>query len=633
MDRAISLEARRVDLSIELPFVLGRARIDPPAHEITVGRRSERMQPLTMKVLVALHDKSGQVVTRDELADRCWEGRIVGEDVINRCILLLRRFADETRGFRIETVPRAGYRLVESGESQKSPRTLWTYGAAGAAALAAVAISAWVWLDRPPASQGTPPTPSVSILPFSAEPNDPLTRQLAKTAPLSISHMMAESGFAIVRDDPAEKGSPSTDYVFSGNVRRESGSVEAAVQLVSRSDGTVLYAHDFNAPLDRAADLPDRIGAAVAAELAWTGAQMVLDPREHLNPEIASELMKSIILTIEAHNDLRAYQLARHAAAAAPDSAIAQLGLAVQTGFSMSSIPQGERAEALALGRRAGDRARGLAPEFGDVYLPWCLLHSQVRMAECDAWVHHALEVDSSSSFVPGFLSGLLHDAGRTEESVQLAVQSLSNDPYKPAKLARMIRMDEASGRSDDAAQVYAEGRRLWPDDGRMRVNRLIGMAERGDYAALAAFAEPDVDGRMIGPPTFAALLAAQRGHDLAGVRRVCNSRGITDFTSGLCMTILAELGDPDRSFAIAARLYPAWHAPRGEGQDRVWLEQGDGFDVALLNAPAAQAMRADPRFLELAQRLGLVAYWRARGLPDFCTKGHEPVCARIAAR
>ena len=120
MDRAISLEARRVDLSIELPFLLGRARVDPPAHELTIRRKSERMQPQTMKVLVALHDKSGQVVTRDELVDRCWDGRIVSEDVINRCILLLRRFAEESRSFRIETVPRAGYRLIEAPAAASS---------------------------------------------------------------------------------------------------------------------------------------------------------------------------------------------------------------------------------------------------------------------------------------------------------------------------------------------------------------------------------------------------------------------------------------------------------------------------------------------------------------------------------
>jgi DNA-binding winged helix-turn-helix (wHTH) protein/TolB-like protein len=629
MDRAISLEARRVDLSIELPFLLGRARVDPPAHEVTVDRRSTRMQPQTVKVLVALHDKSGSVVTRDELVDRCWDGRIVGDDVINRCILLLRRFAEDCGGFRIDTVPRAGYRLVEGEPRSAVARKRRWFAPAAAFAVALAAIGGWAWVDRKPPSQGVPPTPSISVVPFTAASNDPLTRQIAQAAPLSISHMMAESGFAIVRDDPVDNRGPTTDYLFSGNVRRDGNAVDATVQLVSRRDGTVLYAHDFNAPLDKASDLPDRMGAAVAAELAWTGAQMILDPREHLSPEIASELMKSIILTIEAHNDLRAYQLARHAAAAAPSSAFAQLGLAVQTGFSMSSIPEGERMEALALGRQAGDRALAMAPEFGDAYLTWCLLHSPVRMVECDAHVRRALEVDSSSSFVPGYLSSLLYDAGQIDESLKLAVQSLSNDPYKPAKLARMIRMDEVAGRSDEAEQVYRQAIRLWPDDRRMRASRLLGLAEAGNYAGLAAFADPAADEPMIGPKAFTALLAAERKHDLPGVRRACAAKDLTAFTSSLCMTILADLGDRDSSFAVAASLYPVARPSREGEEDSAWVNE-DGYDTALLNAPAAWAMRTDPRFLGLAQRLGLLAYWRKRGLPDFCTRAHEPVCTEL---
>jgi DNA-binding winged helix-turn-helix (wHTH) protein/TolB-like protein len=629
MDRAISLEARRIDLSIELPFLLGRARVDPPAHEVTIGRKSERMQPQTLKVLVALHDKSGQVVTRDELVDRCWDGRIVGEDVINRCILLLRRFADESGGFKIDTVPRAGYRLVESEvPAQSAPRWM---AAAAVLFLAVAALGGWAWLERKPPSQGTPPTPSISIMPFVAEGNDPLARQVAEAAPVSISHMMADSGFAVVRDDPRGKQPPRTDYDFTGHVRRDGSSLEATVQLVSARDGNVLYTHDFSATAAESADLPDRLGAAIAAELAWTGAQMALDPREHLSPEIASELMNAIIVTIEAHNDLRAYQLTRHAAAAAPYSAFAQLSLAVQTGFSISSIPQGQRAEALALGRRASERARALAPEFGDVYLPWCMLHSPVRMTECDARVHEALEVDSSSSFVPGFLSSLLDEAGRIDESAQLASQSLANDPYKPAKLARMIRMLEVSGRSDRADQVYREAMRLWPDNaGRMRASRLLGLAGRGNYAGLAAFADPAIDRPMIDRAAFKALMSAQRTHNLAGAQHACAARDLPDFTLSLCMTILADLGDLNGSYAIAAILYPAWKAPNGD-DDGFWLDHLDGFDTTILNGPAGKAMRSDPRFIEISRKHGLLAYWRARGLPDFCAKEHEAECAQIA--
>jgi DNA-binding winged helix-turn-helix (wHTH) protein/tetratricopeptide (TPR) repeat protein len=614
------------------PFRVGGAMVDPVSRDANWSGGGERLQPQTLKVLITLFSRRGDVVTRDELVQLCWDGRIVGDDVINRSISLVRHVAEKAGGFEIQTVPRTGYRLVEGESSSLTPRRRWI--AAAAVILVCIAgVSTWALFGRQPPSQGVPPTPSISIMPFVAEGNDPLARQVAQAAPVSISRMMADSGFAVIRDDPGGKP-PSTDYVFSGDVQHQANLLEATVQLISKRDGSVLYTHNFSEPLAQSADLPDRIGAAIAAELAWTGAQMALDPREHLTPEITSELMNSIIQTVEGHDRLRSYQLSRHAAAAAPNSAFAQLSFAATTGFGIGIIPRGEREEALALGRSAAERARALAPEFGDVYLTWCQLHSPLLLTECDARVRHAFKIDSSSSFVPGYLSNLLYGAGRIDESLQLASQSLANDPYKPAKLARMIRMLEVSGQSDQAEQVYREAMRLWPDNmGRMRASRLLGLAERGNYAGLAAFADPATDGPLIDPPAFAPLMAAQKRNDLAGARRACATKGLTDFTLSLCMTILADLGDFDGSYAIAATLYPAWKATNADG-DEFWLDHVDGFATELLNAPAAKAMRTDPRFFEIAQKEGLLAYWLKDGLPDYCRGPEpEPVCARIGKR
>lgn len=614
------------------PFTVGGARVDPVSRDASWRGGKERLQPQTLKVLVALVSRRGEVLTRDELVQLCWDGRIVSDDVINRAILLLRHLAQSAGGFEIETVPRTGYRLVENRSSENTtgwrskPRLL---GVSAVLAVAAAAVGGWVGLTRLPASQGVPPTPNVFVVPFTAQSNDPLVRQVALSAPTSLAHMLSESGFVIVRDKPTGNPGPN-DYTFSGNVRRTATSVEASVQMVSKRYGTIAYTHEFSAPIDKAADLPDRIGATAAAELAWTGAEMILDPREHLSPEIASELMKAITLTIEDHDDLRAYQLNKHAAELAPNSAFPQLALAIQTGFSIGSIPQGERRAAVALALRASERARQLAPEFGDVYLPWCLLHSPVRITECDAHVHHALEVDSISSFVPGYLSNVYYRAGRMDEALQLATQSLANDPYKPAKLARMIWVDEATGDSRDGESVYRQAIRLWPGN-RMRYARALGIAEFGDYAALAAFAaSPDGSG-LFNRKTFPQLMAAERDHHLLGVQRVCSASGLDWFTLSLCMDILSDLGDRDQAFAIAATLYPAWHAGPGQDAEQFWLDHPDGYDTSMLTGRAARSLRADPRFLDLAAKLGLLTYWRERRLPDFCIKDHEPVCATIS--
>src|SRR5882724_1878528 len=101
-------------LAHEADFCLGGLTVSPSSREVTRGGQREALEPRVMQVLVALYRAKGTVVSRDDLITRCWEGRIVGEDAINRAIWRLRKLAeaDGDANFTIETIPRVGYRLV-----------------------------------------------------------------------------------------------------------------------------------------------------------------------------------------------------------------------------------------------------------------------------------------------------------------------------------------------------------------------------------------------------------------------------------------------------------------------------------------------------------------------------------------
>jgi len=106
-------ERGEIDLAREGDFLLGRLQVRPSLREIGVAGRAETVEPRVMQVLVALAKADGAVVSRDQLIETCWGGRIVGEDAINRCIAKVRRVAemDGNQSFAIETVARVGYRL------------------------------------------------------------------------------------------------------------------------------------------------------------------------------------------------------------------------------------------------------------------------------------------------------------------------------------------------------------------------------------------------------------------------------------------------------------------------------------------------------------------------------------------
>jgi DNA-binding winged helix-turn-helix (wHTH) protein/tetratricopeptide (TPR) repeat protein len=108
-------EAEPIVLAHEADFVLGRVRVSPARRELVRddGAR-EVLEHRVIQVLVALAKAGGSILTRDELTAQCWEGRVVGEDAINRVISHLRKAAlgIGAGSFEIETITKVGYRLT-----------------------------------------------------------------------------------------------------------------------------------------------------------------------------------------------------------------------------------------------------------------------------------------------------------------------------------------------------------------------------------------------------------------------------------------------------------------------------------------------------------------------------------------
>jgi DNA-binding winged helix-turn-helix (wHTH) protein len=106
-----------VNLAREPDFVLGPLTVSPSTCRLLVGDQEHRTEAKSMAVLVTLARAGGGTVTREDLIDACWEGRIVSDDAIARAIAKVRSLAKctEPEAFTLETVPKVGYRLVAEG--------------------------------------------------------------------------------------------------------------------------------------------------------------------------------------------------------------------------------------------------------------------------------------------------------------------------------------------------------------------------------------------------------------------------------------------------------------------------------------------------------------------------------------
>jgi DNA-binding winged helix-turn-helix (wHTH) protein/tetratricopeptide (TPR) repeat protein len=171
--------AERIDLAQAAEFRLGQLVVRPPIRQLCHDDgRDEVLEPRVMQVLVALAHAEGGIVSRDMLTACCWEGRVVGEDAINRVISRLRRSAEGIGqgSFRIETITKVGYRLLtgepaarheatsppsqaESDDHGGLSRRTLVAGALGAVAMAGGAV----WLANRPRSDRTP-SPEVQQL-------------------------------------------------------------------------------------------------------------------------------------------------------------------------------------------------------------------------------------------------------------------------------------------------------------------------------------------------------------------------------------------------------------------------------------------------------------------------------------
>jgi Transcriptional regulatory protein, C terminal len=89
--------------------------------EIAVRGRAIELTPLEAQVLGELIDHAPAVVRREDLIERIWRRAYVGSNVVDTVVRTLRKKLGPRRNC-IQTVPKAGYRYVESGVSAEPSR-------------------------------------------------------------------------------------------------------------------------------------------------------------------------------------------------------------------------------------------------------------------------------------------------------------------------------------------------------------------------------------------------------------------------------------------------------------------------------------------------------------------------------
>jgi hypothetical protein len=151
------------------------------------------------------------------------------------------------------------------------------------------------------------------------------------------------------------------------------------------------------------------------------------------------------------------------------------------------------------------------------------------------------------------------------------------------------------------------------------------------------------------GRPTFSRIAVAlhyRRPQDVQSVVDDCKGfDALGPEARRTCFLALIVLGRLDDAFWLADRFYPEQRGPTGQARDvrpgllmprnATWQSRDlwSGFLIppAYLSVREAAPFRADVRFRDVVERIGLLDYWKSsHHAPDFCMTEQTPVCALL---
>jgi len=247
------VDAPRIKLAEKPDFDLGGLRVSPARREVHMAGQRRELEPKVAQVLVALASAQPEVVSRDQLIEQCWDGRIVGNDALNRCIVALRHLAKEfsPEPFEIRTVARVGYCLMPAGSPARSGPLGKNIGIALACVLALVLMSAVLSLGMARFGRARPGPASIAVLSFrNLSPGEPyfaegigeeILGQLAREPQFRVAGRVSSGQFGNDPDVREVARQLNVEYVLEGSVRTQGDSVRVNADLIRARDSTRLW--------------------------------------------------------------------------------------------------------------------------------------------------------------------------------------------------------------------------------------------------------------------------------------------------------------------------------------------------------------------------------------------------------
>ncbi|MEO7864660.1 MAG: tetratricopeptide repeat protein [Sphingomicrobium sp.] len=469
-----------------------------------------------------------------------------------------------------------------------------------------VAATGTWWFTRPDASS------SLSIAVVGSGGNPGQSQELAQSLSRDLGRFRAGPLGSLTIVEGNDAVAAHTAYRVEVGVSGSGNALQADVALKSSSSAGLLWSTLVPEPHGRMIDLRQQVSAQVGDVL-----NCLAELREKgrtLKPGSLSLFLHGCALG----NSNEAVGIFQELVKREPKFGHGWAGLALVASWQVPEVPNAERRQLINTVREALRKAKIYGPDLPETAVAVANFapsggKKMLRTLQLmdDALVHHP-----NSPLLRGTRSSALEKVGRMNESVSESQRALDLNPLSPDLLDAHASALAYSGNAAAAIKALEQAEKTWPGSARLAEARYRFNLRYGDPAKAAEYL--NLAGSSSAPGDTAATMAYLRARSEPSNSNI--GRAVAAYRARYAKD-MADVPPYLQALAIFGRIDEAFSA----ATPAVAVDSIEAGTEVLFRSYMSQ-FRADPRFMLLAQRIGLIDVWRASGIwPDFCSEPGLP--------
>lgn len=613
----------RTTEELDAGFRLGDWEVLPSLRVLRRDGVDVSPEPMAFDVLMALAQRDGALVSKDDIIDEVWKGRAFSDEPLQQKISMLRGHFGDSKPFEyIGTVHKKGYRLLKPVEllgpaagsgplvGQERSRARWK-GPAALLAAGLLAVVALTWfVDRSP---DPPPVRSLAIMPIENLSGDPAKQYIVDGIKNTLAQRLSElPGFTIKNVRGTHSGEPmdvsrdlGVESMLYGSVQVQDDALKVVYEIVNGSDGAIRKSGEESGALVNLFGVQERLAKAVRDELAGERTPELISRVAPDSTAYNSYLRAAYLLEhrFEEQNLEESIRLFRESIDIDESYGPAYLGLATAYAL-MPDYREQPLDEYLGLARETIKKGVAMDPRMADLAsaIDGFVHYQRKDWTEAEKAYRQAVNAEVVDTNAFSWYSQMLASVGRLRESRDIALQGEIVDPDSTVINSRIAMIYTWLGNTGKADEYFERANDLDAtgiihDMAYALFLKRTGQLERSRTMALRAATVLGSDTSWI-DPVYEALAEPTPGNAQIALTAINRSWEAGEVIPHIVILVRTLLGDIEGAMVIA----------------RLLDNPGETFSMEILYIDELAPLRRHPEFMSLLESLNVVAHWEDVG-------------------